>query len=246
MGSTDGKEGKCADRVEARVPTRTFSIAASDSDEESFGVAVATGIVAVGATCPYVSDEAAVLTQSFTKTSHGSKVLSQVADGKHIETACESVLASDEYSSYRQLHGVDQDGGQFTFTGDDCVEWCGSTTGESHSVAGNMLSDGTVIDAVSDAFAETTGPLSERLLSGLEAGQEAGGDKRGKVSSALLVHAPESKLYHNLRIDAAEHPVRELRELYERARETERNLHEETARQLGSYPEEILEFGVKY
>ncbi|WP_266080661.1 DUF1028 domain-containing protein [Haladaptatus caseinilyticus] len=224
----------------------TFSIAAYDSEEESFGVAVATGIVAVGATCPYVSDTAAVVTQSFTKTSHGSDVLSRVADGEGIESACESVLAEDKYSNYRQLHGVNRNGGQFAFTGDDCIEWCGSTTGANYSVAGNMLSDAAVIDAVSDAFTAATGPLSEQLLSGLEAGQKAGGDKRGKVSSALLVHAPEPKLYHNLRIDAAEQPIRELRELYETARETERNLQDETARQLGSYPDEILEFGVKY
>ncbi|WP_435157564.1 DUF1028 domain-containing protein [Haladaptatus sp. DFWS20] len=224
----------------------TFSIAAYDAKAEALGVAVATGIVAVGATCPYVSDTAAVVTQSFTKTTHGSDVLSRVADGEGIESACESVLARDEHSSYRQLHGVERDDGQYTFTGDNCVDWCGSTTGPKHSVAGNMLDGSAVVDAVRDAFTTSTGSLPDRLLSGLEAGQEAGGDKRGKVSSALLVHAPEPKLYHNLRIDAAEHPIRKLRELYERAYETQQNLQDETSRQLGSYPDEILEFGVKY
>lgn len=225
----------------------TFSIAARDPATDQFGVAVTTGIVAVGAVCPYVSADAAVLTQSFTKTEHGSDALVRVADGETVDDACTALLDADRHASYRQVHGVDGEG-TFTFTGEDCVEWCGSRTGEGYTVAGNMLVGSDVVDAVADGFESTEGSLSERLLAALESGQDAGGDKRGKVSAALLVHAPEPKLYHNLRVDYAEAPVEHLRSTYEEAVDAQASLVESTDEQLGAgaYPEEILDFGLKY
>lgn len=225
----------------------TFSIAARDPAADEFGVAVTTGIVAVGAVCPYVSADAAVLTQSFTKTEHGSDALDRVANGETIDDACTALLDADDHASYRQVHGVDSED-SFTFTGDDCVTWAGSRRGEGYTVAGNMLVGSGVVDAVAEGFEATEGSLSERLLSALEAGQDAGGDKRGKVSAALLVHASEPKLFHNLRVDYAEEPVAHLRTTYEAAVEAQESLVASTDEQLGvdAYPEEILEFGLKY
>ncbi|SDN24703.1 Uncharacterized conserved protein, Ntn-hydrolase superfamily [Halogranum gelatinilyticum] len=225
----------------------TFSIAARDPEADEFGVAVTTGIVAVGAVCPYVSADAAVLTQSFTKTEHGADALRRIAEGDAVDDACTALLNADEHASYRQVHGVDSERA-FTFTGDDCVEWAGSRTGENYTVAGNMLVGESVVERVADAFEAAEGRLSERLVAALEAGQAAGGDKRGKVSAALLVHAPEPKLFHNLRVDYAEEPVDRLRTTYEKAVEAQASLVESTDEQLGSgaYPEEILAFGHKH
>lgn len=224
----------------------TFSIAARDPETGDMGVAVSTALVGVGALCPFVSEQAAVATQSFVKVSHGKHAIELADRGVSVSTACEALLDDDEHAGYRQLHGVDADGDQFRFTGDDCVTWAGSTAGEHHTVAGNMLEGGDVIDSMSDHFANSEGELAERLLQTLEAGQREGGDKRGKISAALLVHSDEPKLYHNLRVDNADEPVGELREAFELGKETEEELPASADEMLGEYPDEILDFGLKY
>jgi uncharacterized Ntn-hydrolase superfamily protein len=107
--------------------------------------------------------------------------------------------------------------GAFAHTGADCVPWCGHESGSGFTVAGNMLTGPDVLRAMAEAFAagaEQKRELSERLLLALEAGQAAGGDKRGKQSAALLVASDEPRMYHNLRVDEHADPVAELRRIY--------------------------------
>lgn len=224
----------------------TFSIAAHDTEAAAFGVAIATGIVAVGATCPYVSEHGAVLTQSFTRTEHGLDVLGRVAGGAPIDEACRAVLRDDPHEAYRQVHGVDGTGATATVTGKSCVDWCGHEAGDHVTVAGNMLVGPAVLAEMRQAFEASDAPFEERLLDALAAGRAAGGDERGHVSAALLVHAPRPRLYHNLRVDAADEPITALRDLYVRARSVERELPDTTEELLGDYPDSLLEFGVKY
>lgn len=224
----------------------TFSITARDPDADEMGVAVSTALVGVGALCPFVSENAAVATQSFVNVSHGANAVAFADRGLSVPTACRALLDDDDHASYRQLHGIDREGRRFTFSGDDCVEWYGDMEGGDHTVAGNMLAGSDVIETMSDEFASSTGELAERLMQTLEAGQEAGGDKRGKISAALLVHSPQPKLYHNLRVDNSDDPVSDLREAFELARETEETLPDEVETMLGDYPQEIINFGLKY
>lgn len=224
----------------------TFSIAAHDAEADEFGVAVSTALVGVGALCPFVSENAAVATQSFVKVSHGANAVDMADRGVSVPTACEALLEDDAHAGYRQVHGIDGDDRTFAFSGDDCVDWYGHLEKDDHTVGGNMLENGEVIQDISETFQETEGELAERLMTALEAGQAAGGDKRGKISAALLVHAPEPKLYHNLRIDNSDDPVGDLRDAFELGKETEENLPESANEMLGEYPEEILDFGLKY
>jgi uncharacterized Ntn-hydrolase superfamily protein len=224
----------------------TFSIAARDADAEEFGVAVSTALVSVGALCPFVSENAAIATQSFVKVSHGSNGIALADRGVSVPTALDALLADDEHASYRQVHGIDANGRTYAFSGSDCVDWYGHLEAEDHTVAGNMLANGDVIESMSETFEETEGELAERLMTALEAGQAGGGDKRGKISAALLVHSPEPKLYHNLRIDNSEDPVGDLRDAFELGRETEADLPASADEMLGDYPEEILDFGLKH
>lgn len=224
----------------------TFSIAAHDPAAGEFGVAVSTALVGVGALCPFVSGSAAVATQSFVKVSHGANAVDMADRGIGIPTAVGALLDADDHSSYRQIHGVDAAGRTFTFSGDDCVDWYGHLEGQEYTVAGNMLENGDVVEAMAETFETTDGELAERLMATLEAGQAAGGDKRGKISAALLVHSADPKLYHHLRIDNADHPVSDLREAFELGKETEANLPETTTEMLGEYPAEIIDFGLKY
>lgn len=224
----------------------TFSIAAHDADADEFGVAVSTALVGVGALCPFVSENAAVATQSFVKVSHGSDAVDMVDRGIGIDTAIDALIEADDHAGYRQVHGIDRDGTTHAFSGDDCVEWYGHITADDHTVAGNMLAGRDVIETMDETFRESTGELAERLLTTLEAGQAAGGDKRGKISAALLVYSPEPKLYHNLRIDESSDPVSDLRDAFELGKQTEADLPASADEMLGEYPDEILDFGLKY
>ncbi len=192
-----------------------------------------------------MSENAAVATQSYVKVSHGRNAVELADRGVPVATACSALLDADDHQEYRQLHGVGTDT-DFRHTGDDCVEWAGHVAGDGYSVAGNMLDGPDVVSAVGRGYDESEGEFADRLISGLEAGQAAGGDKRGKISAALLIHAPEPKLYHNLRVDNSDEPIDELRDAYDLAVETEAELPTVAADQLGDYPESLVDFGLKY
>ncbi|WP_119817724.1 DUF1028 domain-containing protein [Halalkaliarchaeum desulfuricum] len=212
----------------------TFSICVREpyTDEEGnrhhrFGVAVTTRLPAVGTLCPFASEHGAVATQSLVNVELGRKGIDYLADGLAVEDALEALLNADEGRAQRQLHGVDADG-TFVFSGDECRDWYGHTAGENYTVAGNLLTGSDVIDATaaayeSEAFGE--GPLAARLIDALAAGHEEGGDKRTDLpiqSAALLVETtedvedePTSPDSIDLRVDATETPIDDLRDTYE-------------------------------
>jgi uncharacterized Ntn-hydrolase superfamily protein len=205
----------------------TFSICAHipsddhDAGEGSaFAIAVATDAPAVGALCPYVSHDGAVATQSFVNVRLGRRGIGLLPD-LAVDDALPGLLEQDEHSDLRQLHGVDYRGNSFAFTGENCDEWCGHQVHADDGVttAGNMLTGEETLDAAVDGFVGSDGRLVERLLDALDAGVEAGGDKRGHSSAAVLVKAPQTTAYHDLRVDEHETPVAELRRVYEAAYE---------------------------
>ncbi len=207
----------------------TFSIAARCPAEGSYGVAVSTARPNVGSLVPFVSLHGAIATQARVNTDLGRKGLALLEAGVEIQIALEALLQMDKDREIRQLHGVDARG-SFVFTGSQCVEWAGHRAGEHYTVAGNMLTGPEVIDAMAEAYeaAEREGAeLSERLLRALEAGQKAGGDKRGKQSAALLVASPDPRWYHNLRVDDHADPVAELRRIYDLVVEHSKRIEQE-------------------
>lgn len=204
----------------------TFSIIARDAETGAFGVAVSTAIPCVGAIVPHVSPGVgAVATQSFTNVRLGIDGLPLLERGMSPEEALTSLLAKDAQASVRQCAGIDTKGRVFAYSGDDCVGWFGSRTGENYSVQGNMLVGPETIGAMAEAFETARGHLSSRLLKALEAGQAAGGDNRGRESAALLV-APfgddDGKI--DVRVDLHEDPVPELRRIFNIMRERYRQM----------------------
>ena len=192
----------------------TFSIAARSPEEGSFGVAVSTARPCVGTLVPFVSLRGAIATQARVNTDLGRLGLALLAAEIGIEMALNTLLEADGDRQVRQLHGVDGER-TFAFTGQECVEWAGHLIGTDYTIAGNMLAGSQVIEAMAAAFEESYSlELSERLVKALEAGQQAGGDKRGKQSAALLVASPDPRGYHNLRVDDHAEPVAELRRIY--------------------------------
>lgn len=193
----------------------TWSIAAYDRASGAFAVAVATRALAVGASCPFVrAGVGAVSTQSITNRYLGPAVLDGLAEGLHPEEAVRRALAPDEGRGIRQLHAVDAQGRTFAWTGDNCVPWCGSLAGDDVSIAGNMLSGGAVIEATRAAYlANAPLDLPERLLRAMEAGEAAGGDRRGRQSAAMKIVTSEDFPDLDLRVDDHPMPLPELRRL---------------------------------
>ena len=178
-----------------------------------FGVAVSTAVPAVGAMVPHVKPGVgAIATQSYTNVRLGIDGLRLLELGLSPEEALTSLLAQDPQAAQRQAAGIDAQGRVYAYSGGECVDWYGSRTGENYSVQGNMLVGQETVDAMADAFERSSGFLPGRLLEALEAGQAAGGDKRGRESAALLA-APFIDLWTkiDIRVDLHDDPVVELR-----------------------------------
>ncbi|AZI44934.1 DUF1028 domain-containing protein (plasmid) [Deinococcus psychrotolerans] len=202
------------------VKLATFSITAHCPDTGHLGVAVSTAIPGVGMLCPFVrSGVGAVATQSFVNPYLGLWGLELLAQGKSAEETLAALKALDGGIELRQLGVVDRHGGSAAFSGSACDGWYGELTGPHYAIAGNMLVGAETLEAMQHSFLGSTGnPLVERLISALEAGQAAGGDKRGKVSAAVKVHAGEDYPWLDLRVDEHSAPVAELRRVYEVAK----------------------------
>jgi uncharacterized Ntn-hydrolase superfamily protein len=198
----------------------TFSIVARCERTGQLGVAVATAIPAVGSLCPYaIAGIGAVSTQSWVNPYLATEVLRRLRDGVSADQALRQALATDPAASSRQVGVVDAAGRGAAWTGEDCTPWCGHIVDAMMAVQGNMLVDGRTIVAIADAYrASVKEDLAERLMRALEAGDGAGGDKRGKQSAALLVYTTEDYPLLDLRVDEHAAPVEELRRVYGIAR----------------------------
>lgn len=198
----------------------TFSITARCERTGQFGIAVSTKVPAVGSICPYMkAGVGAIASQSFVNPYIGINGLKYLEKGLSAEAVKERILSEDVQSEIRQFAIVDKDGETAAYTGGKCVDWHGHIEGDQFVAAGNMLVGEETIQDMARVFEETKElKLSERLLRALEAGQEAGGDKRGRQSAALKVVSTESYPLVDLRVDEHEDPVKELRRVYEVAK----------------------------
>jgi len=208
----------------------TFSICVrepyEDGQQYRFGIAITTRLPGVGVPCPHVNEYGAVATQSLTNERLGSKGIEYLADGLAVEDALQGLLNADDGSATRQLHGVSRDG-EFTFSGEECNGWFGHTSGENYTVAGNLLAGEATVDRTAEKYEDLAfgdAPLAKRLVDALGAGQAAGGDKREDLtvqSAAVTVvdtGAEDQPYYDDLRVDASEDPIVDLRETYRLAK----------------------------
>src|SRR5262245_30246052 len=198
----------------------TWSIIARDPASGALGVAIATRFFAVGALCPHAAAGVGALsTQALVNPHYGKQALDLLRGGMPASEVVTQLIAPDEGREHRQLHVIDAAGRIGQFTGKECIDWAGATAGEGYSVAGNMLANGRVITETARAFKASKAPFAERLISALEAGEAAGGDKRGKQSAALLVYSTEEYPQLSIRVDDHAEPLAELRRLYDKAHE---------------------------
>lgn len=195
----------------------TFSIAARDGD--AYGVAVASKFLAVGSAVPAArAGVGAVATQAYANLSYRPEGLDLLAAGSTSVEAVERLTGGDDGRDQRQVGIVSSSGGA-TFTGAACNEWAGGRCGEDYAVQGNILVGEQVVEAMEQSWTSSAGrPLATRLLAALRAGDQAGGDRRGRQSAALVVARPGAgyggdDTEIDLRVDDHEHPVEELERL---------------------------------
>jgi uncharacterized Ntn-hydrolase superfamily protein len=203
----------------------TYSMVARDAETGHLGVAVASRFFAVGAVVPHVRGRVgAIATQAFVSPLYGTEGLKLLEQGMAPHAIVETLTAQDAGQRNRQLHLIDAQGRNAAFTGADCVDWAGHLLADGVSVAGNMLEGPEVIASTLAVYqARMHLPLAERLLAAMQAGEVAGGDKRGKQSASLTVYRDQDYAWLDIRADDDPDPLAELRRLYAVAQE--RYLH---------------------
>lgn len=195
----------------------TFSIVGFDPETDTWGVAVQSRFLAVGAIVPWArAGVGAVATQAMANFNYGPRGLELMSQGKTARETVEALISSDDEREHRQLGVVDAAGRAATFTGSECLEWAGGVAGEHYAVQGNILVGRETVEAMARTFEGTSGGLAGRLLAALDAGQGAGGDSRGKQSAALLIvregggYGGDNDHVVDLRVDDHPEPIREL------------------------------------
>jgi uncharacterized Ntn-hydrolase superfamily protein len=194
----------------------TFSIVAHCARTNQLGVAVSTAVPAVGAMCPYVkAGVGAVSTQSWVNPYLAIGTLTFLESGMLAPDALSAVIERDEAKDLRQIGVIDATGRAASWSGKHCTTWFGHIVDSDFAVQGNMLVGEATITEMADAFRRDPSlDLAERMLLALEAGQRAGGDKRGRQSASLKVYADQDYALWDLRVDEHAHPIGELRRVY--------------------------------
>ena len=205
-------------------PVATFSIAGFDPHTGDLGVAVQSKFFAVGSVVPWAkAGVGAIATQSYANVSYGPDGLELLAKGKSARETVETLTSADGNKQRRQLGIVDAKGNSASFTGSGCHPWAGHIEKPDFCAQGNILTGKEVVDAMAASFEQSQkqakGGLCNWLVDALTAGQDAGGDSRGRQSAALLVvrkkggYGGGNDRFIDLRVDDHKTPIVELRRL---------------------------------
>jgi uncharacterized Ntn-hydrolase superfamily protein len=168
----------------------TFSIVAFDPKTGDLGVAVASRVFGVGNHVPWAeAGVGAVATQAAMNGGYGPRGLELLRQGLSAQEVLDRLLAEDKFERLegRQVAIIDAKGNIAVHTGPAANEWKGHIKGATYSVQGNILTGPHVAQAMARAFENSTGELAERLYAALKAGDDAGGDRRGRQSASILV-----------------------------------------------------------
>jgi len=195
----------------------TFSIVARDPQNGWLGMATASRALAAGAAGRHIElGVGAIASQAFANPYLAIDGLKLMEDGLPAERVVERLISSDVGRDLRQLGIVDHEGRVAAYTGERCIPWAGHLIGGGYVCLGNILEGEDVVKAMATAFERGGGdPLYERLMLALEAGEQAGGDRRGRQAAGIEVLAEEEYALCDLRVDDHPDPVAELRRVLE-------------------------------
>src|SRR5215471_6903193 len=206
----------------AAADVNTFSIVGFDPATGECGIAVASRYFAVGAVVPWAeAGTGCVATQANVNVGYGPKALELLRQGLTAQQVLDKLLAEDTFPQKdgRQVAIIDAKGNVVTHTGPSAPNWAGGRKGSNWAAQGNILVGQQVPEAMGKAFESTLGDLAEKLFAALKAGDDAGGDSRGKQSASMLVVGKgrgrninnDRLIYVN--VDDSPAPIPELRRL---------------------------------
>ncbi len=212
-------------------PVATFSILGYDPATGEIGGAVQSRVFSVGNGVLWAeAGVGAAATQAIVDVSYGPQAIALLRQGVKPADVVKRVWQRDPdprpvdwTKEGRQFAVIDANGNVAAYTGPKATEWAGDKQGKFCTAQGNILASAEVVKAMVSAFENTEGHLSMRLLAALEAGQMAGGDKRGMQSAAMLIVKKDGGVWlHNdvvlrLQVDDSPEPIKELRRLVEKA-----------------------------
>lgn len=200
----------------------TFSIVAIDPANGDMGVAVASRYFSVGTVVPWAeAGVGAVATQANVNVGYGSRALELLKQGLTAPQALQKMMAEDPFEGKdgRQVAIIDAKGNIATYTGPKALNWAGDRQGKTWSAQGNILAGPQVVESMGRAFESTQGELAEKLYAALKAGDDAGGDRRGRQSASILVVRKRggrninNDRYVYINVDDNPNPLAELRRL---------------------------------
>lgn len=200
----------------------TFSIVANDPETGEWGIAVASKVPFVGQMVPWAkANTGAIATQAWANLGYGPEGLRLLSEGMSASDVIQTLTSADSLANQRQIGVVDSRGNSASFTGTETMFWAGGVTGQGYAIQGNILTGPVVVDAMERSFLSTEGEiLAYRLLEALKAGEDAGGDSRGRQSAAILVvrenggHQGFTDVLVDIQVSDNPEAVTELRRLY--------------------------------
>lgn len=195
----------------------TLSITARCAESGQLGIAISSSSIAVGARCPWLqAGVGAVSSQNITLPALGQQMLASLETGASAQQAMKTGLGEDRFSEYRQVALIDSTGKTAVFSGGKTLGLWHAVEGENCVAAGNMLASQSVITAMVEAFTQSSGELTERLIKALQAGVDCGGEAGPLHSAAVKVVEDYTWPVVDLRIDwADEDPVGQLNSLWQ-------------------------------
>ncbi len=207
-------------RVSSVRPS-TFSVVARDPDNGDIGVIVQSKFPCVGSVVPWAMAEVgAIATQAWANVSYGPRGLELLKEGKSATAVLDALVGSDEGAQHRQVGIVDANEQVAVHTGTECMDWAGHVTGKGFTCQGNILARADVVQDMASAYESTDGDLIDKLFAALNAGQAAGGDRRGMQSAAILVvrkgggYEGGNDRYVDVRVDEHPAPIAELERIF--------------------------------
>lgn len=212
-------------------PVATFSILGYDPATGEVGGAVQSRVFSVGNGVLWAEAGVGVVaTQAIVDVSYGPQALALLREGRSPKDVVQQVWARDpdprpeDWTKFgRQFAVMNASGEVAAYTGPRATSWAGDRQGKYCSAQGNILAGEAVVSSMVEAFERTEGHLSLRLMAALEAGQMAGGDKRGMQSAAMVIVKKGAGVWLNndvvlrLQVDDSPEPIKELRRLVEKA-----------------------------
>lgn len=195
----------------------TYSIIAHDSKSGEMGIAIQSYYYGCAPRTVAAEPGVGVIAmQMIPEAMYGREGLKGLAEGVPPEVVLGDLIAADPRGGLRQVAMLDNAGRVAAYTGNACIPVSGHCTVDGASVQGAMVEDATVWLDTMEAFTSSTGPLADRLLAAMRAGERAGGDIRGKRTAALvIVSSRESPLWVmsrpiNIRVDDNSEPLDEV------------------------------------